>query len=194
LIKELSLAIPDEVETETTSLLQDRSIPRPFATIAPGAAQPNKMWMPDRFVELISRLAQEGLPSVLVGGPDETDLCAQIASGSKLPMPYNLAGTGSLLHTAALIRKSAVFVGNDSGLAHVAATVKTPVVVLSGPGDPREVAPYTDGATTIARPLFCKPCYKNVCWRKDIPLECLQKITVEDVLTACQKYTAEFSR
>ncbi len=193
LTKELSLTVPADIETETAAVLDERSIPRPFMTIAPGAAQPNKMWMPDRFIALISRLNQEDLACVVVGGPHEADLCAHIATESDLPVSHNLAGTGSLLHTAAIIRESTVFVGNDSGLAHVAAAVKTPVVVLSGPGDPREVAPYTETAMTIAKSLFCKPCYKNECWRKDAPLECLQKITVEDVLTACGKYLPDRS-
>ena len=97
-----------------------------------------------------------------------------------------VAGAGPLLFTAEIIRRSAVFIGNDSGLAHVAAAVGTPTVVLSGPGDPTEVAPYTDKAVTIAKTIFCKPCYKNYCWRKDRPLECLELIEVDEAYAAAK--------
>ena len=54
-------------------------------------------------------------------------------------------------------------------------------MILSGPGDQTEVVPYSDQAITIAKDLFCKPCYKNYCWRKDKPLECLELIDVDEV-------------
>ncbi len=194
LVKKLSLTIPEGIQDESDSFLAERSITQPFLTIAPGAAQPNKMWFPERFAELLVRLSEEGMTTVTVGGPSEVELCNRVVEEAGLSATFNLAGTGSLLHTAAVISRSVTFVGNDSGLAHIAAAVKTPVVVLSGPGDPREVAPYTDRVTTIAKSLFCKPCYKNVCWRKDVPLECLKKITVEDVCQACRMHVFDQSR
>ena len=155
-----------------------------FVTIAPGAAQPNKMWMPERFAELVRRLADRNVQVVFVGGPKEKELAEHVALQADVDGLKNMVGAGPLLFTAELIRRSAVFVGNDSGLAHVAAAVGTPAIVLSGPGDPTEVAPYADNAVTLAEDLFCKPCYKNYCWRKDKPLECLELIGVDRVYSA----------
>jgi ADP-heptose:LPS heptosyltransferase len=80
-----------------------------------------------------------------------------------------------------MLSRATIFAGNDSGLAHLAAAVGLPVVVVSGPGDPTEVAPFTRDAITVKRPLFCSPCYKNECWRTDRPLECLTTIEPDEV-------------
>jgi len=181
----LSLTIPDKIATEVAGVMAERGVDpsSPYVAMAPGAAQPNKMWLPERFAELARRLTDGGMPVVLVGGPAERKLAEQIIASSGKSTIINLAGTGSLLHTAEITRRAAVFVGNDSGLAHVAAAVGTRSVILSGPGDQIEVAPYSDKAITIAKEVFCKPCYKNYCWRKDKPLECLELIGIDEVLT-----------
>ncbi len=181
--RKLSLTIPGEIAAAITGMMAERGVDPslPYVAIAPGAAQPNKMWLPERFAELAQRLIDAGTPVVLVGGPAECELAGKIVKSSGRVDIANLVGTGSLLHTAEIIRRAAVFVGNDSGLAHVAAAVDTRSVILSGPGDQTEVAPYSDKAITIAKGIFCKPCYKNYCWRKDKPLECLELIGVDEV-------------
>ena len=237
--RKLRLVIDDQSATAVDEKLRALNLlpPTRYVAIAPGAAQPNKMWMPDRFAALAQRLVKDGLGVVLVGGPSERELCELVAGiparrvaghsaggapdlcGPDLGQGFkedtglsgtdsvtgvtgttdrdhrrpilsdhiiNLAGAGPLLFTAEIIRRSAVFIGNDSGLAHVAAAVGTPTVVLSGPGDPTEVAPYTDKAVTIAKTIFCKPCYKNYCWRKDRPLECLELIEVDEAYSAAK--------
>ena len=241
--RKLRLVIDGQSATAVDETLRALNLlpPTRFVALAPGAAQPNKMWMPDRFAALAQRLLNDGLGVVLVGGPNERELCERVAgipkascgasdscgpdlgqgfkentgqsdtasmtkvmeapnSDHALPTHsnriVNLAGAGPLLFTAEIIRRSAAFIGNDSGLAHVAAAVGTPVVVLSGPGDPTEVVPYSERAVTIAKTLFCKPCYRNYCWRKDKPLECLELIEVEEVYAASESITctSEYDR
>jgi ADP-heptose:LPS heptosyltransferase len=183
--KTLSLTIPAEITVGVTGVMAERGADQslPYVAMAPGAAQPNKMWIPERFAELARRLLDDNTPVVLVGGPAERELAVRVVELSGRDDIVNLVGTGSLLHTAEIIRRAAVFVGNDSGLAHVAAAVDTRSVILSGPGDQTEVAPYSDKAVTIAKEVFCKPCYKNYCWRQDKPLECLELIAVDEVFT-----------
>jgi len=184
--RQLEFPFSEEAAAEVAATLEKHSAQSaaPFVAVAPGAAQPNKMWMPERFAQLARLLSEEGVAVLIIGSPAEKELADRVTELSGVNDLTNLAGAGSLLFTAEIIRRSAVFVGNDSGLAHVAAAVGTPSVILSGPGDPAEVAPLSKDAVTLAKRLFCKPCYKNYCWRKDRPLECLEIIGVEEVHSA----------
>jgi heptosyltransferase-2 len=150
--------------------------------MAPGAAQPNKMWATKRFSQLAGRwIDQVNGRVVFVGAQQDRERAEQVAAVMRAESVTNLAGAGDLPFAAEIIRRADVFVGNDSGLVHLAAAVGTPTVVISGPGDPSEVSPFSPVAVTVKRPLFCSPCYKNTCWRKDKPLECLTDIEVDEV-------------
>lgn len=154
----------------------------PALAIAPAAAQPNKMWLAQRFAVIAARWTEEFHGHVvLVGSDSDRGLCEEIASLAVRHEIRNLAGAGDLPVAAEIIQRVGIFLGNDSGLAHLAAAVGTPCVVISGPGDPTEVAPFSPRAVTVRYPVFCSPCYKNSCWRKDKPLECLTEIGVDDV-------------
>jgi heptosyltransferase-2 len=167
----------DALFRETTGALN-----LPALAIAPGAAQPNKMWMAQHFAVIAARWVDQFHGNVfLVGSDSDRERCQEVANLAAQDAIRNLAGAGDLPVAAEIIRRAAVFLGNDSGLAHLAAAVGTPPVVISGPGDPTEVAPFSPLAVTVRHPVFCSPCYKNSCWRKDRPLECLTEIGIEDV-------------
>jgi ADP-heptose:LPS heptosyltransferase len=110
----------------------------------PGTHMPSKRWPAERFGALAARLASEGVEVLVVGGPGDRDLAARVVAGasvgdsaaSSVAAPgrvIDLAGRLSLGGTAALIATADAYVGNDSGVAHLAAAVGTPVVVLFGP-------------------------------------------------------------
>jgi len=154
----------------------------PVLAMAPRAAQSNKMWDPKCFAVIGRQWIEEFAGSViLVGASADHEECEALRSSMGPGRAVNFAGAGDLPLTAALIAKCNAFLGNDSGLAHLAAAVGLPSVVISGPGDPTEVAPYSPLAVTVKHPLFCSPCYKNYCYRKDNPVECLTAIPPEDV-------------
>ncbi|HUU46600.1 MAG TPA: lipopolysaccharide heptosyltransferase II [Acidobacteriota bacterium] len=154
----------------------------PVLAIAPGTAQPARRWFPDRFAALARRWVEStGGAVVFVGSPSESDLCRSISEQTGTEAVRNLAGAGDIAVAAALLRRADAFVGNDSGLAHLAAAVATPTIVISGPGDPSEIAPYSPRAVSVKRQLFCSPCHKGTCWRTDKPLECLDLVSVDDV-------------
>lgn len=160
---------------------------RPLLAIAPGAAQPNKLWAIERFAEVARHWIAEAGAVLIVGGKGDRTVCDQLANLVGERDVYNLTDSGDLPTVGEITRRCATFVGNDSGLAHLAAAVGTPTVVISGPGDPTEVAPFTSRAITVKKPLFCSPCYKNTCWRKDVPLECQELVEVADVWKALTK-------
>ena len=191
----LSLAVPDAKITreltftpnpsavsEVDALWSKANLSEPILALGPGAAQPNKMWAPERFVAIArSWIDEYGGSVVLVGSSVERELSDAIKDSIIADSVTNFAGAGNIAVAGEIIRRADVFAGNDSGLVHLAAAVGTRTVAISGPGDPTEVAPFSPLAVTVKYPLFCSPCYKNACWRKDKPLECLTAIQVDQV-------------
>lgn len=98
-----------------------------FAVIHPFASQARKRWPFGRFQELGRLLEQAGLPVCYCAGPEE-------------PLD-GAVRFENLWDLACWLARAAVFVGNDSGITHLAAAVGTPVVALFGPTDPRLWAP-----------------------------------------------------
>jgi ADP-heptose:LPS heptosyltransferase len=96
----------------------------------------------------------------------------------------NLAGDLSLIETAAVLKHAAVFVGNDSGLAHLARALGIPTVVLFGPCDPQKWSLPGPEHVVIHKGLACSPCaafgYRK--WCREIP--CMTSITAGEVLDA----------
>jgi heptosyltransferase-3 len=112
-----------------------------WLALGPGARGSGKHWPGDRFVTLASRLREHLDAVILLGSDSDADICAQIAA--TLPLPcINLAGKTDLLQAAAVLQQALLFVGNDSGLGHLAAAAGTPTVTAFGPGDPHRYHPW----------------------------------------------------
>ena len=105
----------------------------PYAVIHAVASGPDKTWAPEKFLVVARHLRDQGLESFFIAGPGE-DLSAFEEFQCVIGAP--LSETKSLLQSASL------FVGNDSGPAHMAAAFGVPVVVLYGSSDPVVWAPW----------------------------------------------------
>ncbi len=142
-----------------------------------------KRWPRERFARLADCLSNDTKASVIIfGGRDEVGLAGDI-SGLMTTTPLLMAGKTTLSQAAALIEKCRLFISNDSGLMHVACSVRTPTVGLYGPTDYKKTGPYSDCGLIVRKDLDCSPCYKKG-KVKCTDLECLHSITVEDVLAA----------
>jgi ADP-heptose:LPS heptosyltransferase len=104
----------------------------------PGAGHPAKAW--PGYGVLARRLQTAGVPAVLVTGPADTAVAARLVGGGGVP-EVRVARDWPLTRLAALCEVARGFVGNDSGLSHLAAAVGCPTLVLFGPTDPRRWAP-----------------------------------------------------
>jgi ADP-heptose:LPS heptosyltransferase len=115
----------------------------PYAVIHAVAAKPEKTWPADRFLAVAEQL---GLDTVFIGGPGD-DLGAFSARFPTLTgMP--------LEQTKALLRDASLFVGNDSGPAHMAAAFGVPAAVLFGPSDVTVWSPWrTESQVLQATPI-----------------------------------------
>ncbi|PYT35638.1 MAG: hypothetical protein DMG58_01565 [Acidobacteria bacterium] len=121
-----------------------------FAVIHPFSGSPKKCWLLGRYQEL-ARLIEPHMPVVWCAGPEE-------------PLPDAVRIT-DLYELACWLATARVYIGNDSGITHLAAAVGTPVVALFGPTDPHIWAPRGPQVRVIAKPA-------------------LEDITVDEVLAA----------
>ena len=119
-----------------------------WLALAPGARWPPKCWPGQNFHALVNRLQTDFDAVILLGDATEHSVCQDISDHLSLP-GINLAGKTGLLQAAAVLAQSQLFVGNDSGLGHIAAATGTPTVTLFGPGDPARYHPWHPQARWI---------------------------------------------
>ncbi|WP_328773834.1 glycosyltransferase family 9 protein [Streptomyces sp. NBC_00286] len=113
--------------------------PEPYVVLHPGAAVPARAWSPARAARAVAALAAEGYRVVVTGGRAERDLTAQVAGRHAL----DLGGATDLRELAGVLAGARVAVTGNTGPAHLAAAVGTPVVSLFAPVVPAERwAPY----------------------------------------------------
>jgi heptosyltransferase-2 len=117
------------------------------ACLHTGSAQPEKRWPAQRFVAVGRRLAEAGARVLLIGTERERGLCASVAEA--IPAAVPLAGETSLPVLAALLRRAALLVTNDSGPMHMAAALGVPLVVPFGPGTPGRFGPRGRAACLV---------------------------------------------
>ncbi|MHC4153368.1 MAG: lipopolysaccharide heptosyltransferase II [Planctomycetota bacterium] len=145
-----------------------------------------KRWDPAKFAELADRLTEKWDAKVIMfGGNEETELADDILLRMK-GNAVNAVGKTSLKRTAALIQKCKVFISNDTGLMHVAAAVRVPVVAIFGPTNFRRTSPYGNSHAVVTSKLPCAPCYRGYGAKCD-DITCLNRISVEEVITAVER-------
>jgi len=115
----------------------------PLIGLAPTANWEGKIWPPERFVALFQALASQlpGARAVVFGGPGATERAAAAEVLAAIPTAIDLVGRLTLPQAAACIAHCTLFVGNDSGLTHLAASTGTPTLALFGPTPATEYAP-----------------------------------------------------
>jgi len=126
-----------------------RSSVHPRVAIHPGSGTYSlaRRWPASRFAEVADRLAlEEGVDIVLVGGPTEVALAAEVKEHMRAPA-LDLSGRTTLRQLAAVLEQCDLLVGNDSGVVHVAVAAGTPVVAIFGPTNHRAWAPYQPSMT-----------------------------------------------
>jgi ADP-heptose:LPS heptosyltransferase len=172
----------------TQEWLAERRRRGPFVVLAPGTPTPYKRWETHRFVELMRTLKQRwGLATVLMGGRDAARLIRGLAAsasgnGNDVSVP---AGRPSLAETAAVLREARLFVGLDSGLAHLAVAVGTPTVVIFGPSDHLKWGHDDRRHAVVHQPLACSPCFIFGYHKLCRTIACMDAVSVDHVLAAC---------
>jgi ADP-heptose:LPS heptosyltransferase len=109
--------------------------------ISPGANWQPKIWNAKNFAVVANALAEDIDAVILLGGPGDTQYSSHVASQLEIPL-LELTAKTDLLTTTALIQKCCLFLGNDSGLGHLASAVDTPSITVFGPGKPERYHPW----------------------------------------------------
>jgi ADP-heptose:LPS heptosyltransferase len=128
---------------------------RPVIGLGPTANWAPKIWPVDRFAALFHALRAgplpDAVPAVFAGpGKEERSLAAPLLAA--LPDAIDLVGRLSLPEVAACLARCTVFIGNDSGLMHLAASAGTPTLGLFGPTPSKEYAPAGHRARMVMSP------------------------------------------
>ena len=157
----------------------------PLVLLHVGAGTQAKCWPVEHWQELLGRLTLErgDLRMVLVGGTPDVTRARQITGDLPWPNLADWTGRLNIAELAAVAERAAVFVGADSGPAHLAAAVRTPVVVLfSGTNDARVWKPVGFDVTVLQHPVACAGCRSRQCPVPDHP--CMQGLKPERVAQA----------
>jgi len=130
----------------------------PILALAPAANWRAKTWRAERFAELAQRLtAPEGpLPGARVAvlaAAHERDQLSPVLAAIPASRRIDLVGEVDLLTAAAILRRAALFIGNDTGLMHIAAAMGTPTLGLFGPSPVERFAPWGARTAVAHTPL-----------------------------------------
>lgn len=156
-----------------------------YALIHPASLFYTKQWSAENFAAIVDALAGRGYESIAVASKAERGVLEKVAelSGPSL----NIADDLTLPEITALASDAKLFVGNDSGIAHIAAAVNTPTVVIFGSSNRDHWRPWTDAPNEIVFNRFdCQPCPGYECAVYGEP-RCILGISVQQVIDAIDK-------
>jgi ADP-heptose:LPS heptosyltransferase len=156
-----------------------------YVVVHPGASVPARAWSPAANAALVDALVATGRRVVVTGAPAERRLTAFVA-GPERPEVLDLGGATDLAGLADVIAGAAAIVVGNTGPAHLAAAVGTPVVSLFAPTvPPVRWRPWKVPHELLFAPVPCAGCRARTCPVEGHP--CLSEIGVDDVLAAVDR-------
>jgi lipopolysaccharide heptosyltransferase II len=167
--------------------LGDSPSQRPRVVFHIGAGTPAKQWPVEHWRELLGRAIIEFDAQVMLVGSEADRIIARRILGPAA-WPNLVDGTGrlSLMELAGVLQQADVLIGADSGPAHLAAAVGTPVVALfSGTNSSRQWQPWGTQVTVVRHPVPCSPCHREQCPMAEHP--CMRGVKPEEVVEAMRE-------
>lgn len=143
------LYITPEVQALADQMLAAKpgEVAGPLLAMGPAANWVGKVWPIERFAQTAGQLLGPDGPMaggrlLILGGPEDTRMVEELRMASARGRCVDLTGKVDLLTAYACLKRADLFIGNDSGLMHIAAAAGTPTVGLFGPSDERRYAPW----------------------------------------------------
>lgn len=164
-----------------------------YVVVHPGASAPARAWAPERHAELVDLLAAAGWPVVVTGAPEERGLVDLVAGPARAGVEA-LGGRTSLAELAEVLADADAVVTGNTGPAHLAAAVGTPVVSLFAPTvDPRRWAPWGVSCELLGdHDIACAGCRAQACPLPGHP--CLDVVEPAAVLDALRRVLTDRDR
>lgn len=164
---------------------ESRITNRDFALLHPAAAFDTKQWSAENFARIAENLHERNLQPVAVATKNEREVLEKLKNFARVPI-INFDDL-TLPEITALASRAKVFVGNDSGIAHIAAAVNTPTVVVFGPSDPNHWRPWTAAPNEIIlSETTCDHQLDKIRKGSENP-KCIRCVTVEAVSEAIER-------
>lgn len=186
-LKSFYQAHAKNIESALAKVHLDRATAAKSVAMFPGSVWATKRWTEEGYIEAGQKLAAQGVPVLVMGGPGEEELCARVAkqiSGAK-----DLCAKTSIFESALILSQLAAVIGNDSASMHLAATSETASVVIFGPTVLEfGFRPWQDRVFVVEKHgLPCRPCGKH--GHNQCPIKthvCMKQITKDEVLEKLQ--------
>lgn len=180
------LAVTAERAAEVDALLAARGLnEEKNVLIHPAAVFETKRWSGVNYAALIDHLVSMDLDPIIVSAANEDRIIEEIRQSARAD--FNSFVGLALPEVTALAARSRLFVGNDSGIAHIAAAVGTPSVVIFGSSNRDHWRPWTDAPNEIVFQEFdCQPCPGYVCEKFGEP-RCILSIRPSSVIAAVNR-------
>ncbi len=122
-----------------------------YVVIAPAASKAERNWLPERYAETADYLSQQGKSVILVGGPGDLDkTTANAILACKPTIKADFTGKTSLHQLLVLLKHASLVLAPDTGPAHMATTVSTPVIGLYAHSNPIRTGPYNNIDNTVS--------------------------------------------
>jgi ADP-heptose:LPS heptosyltransferase len=156
----------------------------------PGSGSKKKVWPLDRFLSLAKILQNRFGSKILIPfGPAEGSEAEEVFNEMDPRTVIRIKGL-SLKELASVMEGCRLFVGNDSGISHMASALGIPTIAIFGPTDPRIWSPRGEKVWVVQKETPCSPCPRDR-FLNCIDPECLKEIKIEDVLEGLEKLGIE---
>ena len=186
-VDEPRLQVSEERRSEAREDLATSGVQEGRKVIGIGAGSTNslaKRWPATNFARLADLLsAVEDADVVFLGNENEADVSRSVLEASQ-EKHIDLTGQTDLATATAILSELDLFISNDMGLAHIAAAVGTPTIVIFGPTNENTTRPLGPCVEVIREPVECSPCMLREC---PIDHRCMTRISPERVFESASK-------
>lgn len=149
--------------------------------IHPGSGGKKKVWMPERFVRLAYKISRKlETTFLIISGPADECFVETILLNIS-PLDPILIKNLPLPHVASILERCQIYIGNDSGITHIATSLAVPTIAIYGPTDPKIWGPRGPRVSILATDIACSPCTKEILYSCNSSV-CLTAVSVDYVV------------
>lgn len=189
--KEIFFPLDKTVLEKTKVMLKERGIiPGEYILVHPSCRWSFKLYPVEKMQQLVRQLSCEGKQVVVVAGKEKKEVDAAERICENVPNVFNLSGAIDIKELGVLISQAKGCICLDSFSAHIASSLKIPLVVLFGPTSETQWGPWNHPrSAVVTSSMPCRPCRAAGCGGSKMS-ECLRSIEVCRIIEAFDRVTS----